>query len=306
MPFNDIYRKQVELLVQTLPHVAEETCFALKGGTAINLFVRDMPRLSVDIDLTYLPIADREHSLAEIEAALKRIRDRIKRLQPRYTITESIPATQKTVNKLVVRTPQLVQIKIEVTPVLRGCVYDPEPRSIVERAEEQFGFSEIQVLSFADLYAGKILAALDRQHPRDLFDVRELLRNEGLSPELISAVVIYLISHDHAPDKLLAPRENDISHEYKTGFAGMTEREVSLEELVSARQALITGIGETLTDEHKKFLISFYQRKPEWKLLHLQGADQLPAVKWRERNLDRAGPETQNAIVKRLEAALSK
>jgi len=94
MPFTDIYRKQVELLVQTLPHVAEETCFALKGGTAINLFVREMPRLSVDIDLTYLPIADREHSLAEIEAALKRIGDRIKRLQPRYSITESIPATQ--------------------------------------------------------------------------------------------------------------------------------------------------------------------------------------------------------------------
>lgn len=146
MPFTDIYRNQVELLVQTLPHVAEEACFALKGGTAINLFVRDMPRLSIDIDLTYLPIADREHSLAEIEAALKRIGDKIKRLRPRDTITESIPASQQTINKLVIRTPQLVQIKIEVTPVLRGCVYDPELRPIVERAEEQFGFSEIQVL----------------------------------------------------------------------------------------------------------------------------------------------------------------
>lgn len=304
MPFTDIYRKQVELLVQTLPHVAEEECFALKGGTAINLFVRDMPRLSVDIDLTYLPVADREHSLAEIEAALKRIGDRIKRLQPRYTITESIPSTQQNVNKLVVRTPQLVQIKIEVTPVLRGCVYDPELRTIVERAEEQFGFSEIQVLSFADLYAGKILAALDRQHPRDLFDVRELLRNEGLSPELINAVVIYLISHDHAPDKLLAPKEKDISHEYETGFAGMTEQEVSLDALVSARHSLITEVRKGLTDEHKKFLISFYRRQPEWELLPLQGVDRLPAIKWREMNLDRAGPETQNAIVKKLEDAL--
>ena len=305
MPFTDIYRKQVELLVQTLPHVAEETCFALKGGTAINLFVRDMPRLSVDIDLTYLPIADREHSLAEIEAALKRIGERIKKLRPSYTITESIPATQKTVNKLVVRTPQLVQIKIEVTPVLRGCVYDPELRAIVERAEEQFGFSEIQVLSFADLYAGKILAALDRQHPRDLFDVRELLRNEGLSSELINAVVIYLISHDHAPDKLLAPKEKDISHEYETGFAGLTEHEVSLGALVSARHSLIAGVRKGLTNEHKKFLISFYRRQPEWKLLPLQGVDRLPAVKWREMNLDRAGPDTRDAIVKKLEDALS-
>jgi predicted nucleotidyltransferase component of viral defense system len=114
--------------------------------------------------------------------------------------------TQTTINKLIVRTPHLVQIKIEVTPVLRGCVYDPETMGIVEKAEEQFGFAEIQVLSFADLYAGKIMAALDRQHPRDLFDVHELLINEGVEPELMNALVIYLVSHDHAPDRI---RRND-------------------------------------------------------------------------------------------------
>jgi len=119
--------------------------------------------------------------------------------------------------------------------VRRGCVYDPATMGIVERAEEQFGFVEIQVLSFADMYAGKIMAALDRQHPRDLFDIHELLVNEGLSPELMNALVIYLISHDHAPDKLLAPKEKDISHEYQTGFSGMTEHEVSLDTLVSTR-----------------------------------------------------------------------
>ena len=70
MPFNDVYRRQVELLVRTLPYVAEEECFALKGGTAINLFVRNLPRLSVDIDLTYLPLADRDQSLAEIDEAI--------------------------------------------------------------------------------------------------------------------------------------------------------------------------------------------------------------------------------------------
>jgi hypothetical protein len=88
MPFTDMYRNQVEPLVQTLPQVAEEECFALKGSTAINLLVRDMPRLSDDIDLTYLPIADREHSLLETEAALKRIEDGIRKLQPRHTIAE--------------------------------------------------------------------------------------------------------------------------------------------------------------------------------------------------------------------------
>ncbi len=72
MPVDERYRRQVELLVRTLPHVALERCFALKGGTAINLFVRDLPRLSVDIDLTCLPVADRARSLADIETALRR------------------------------------------------------------------------------------------------------------------------------------------------------------------------------------------------------------------------------------------
>lgn len=78
MPFSEIYRRQVQLLVRTLPLVAEENCFALKGGTAINIFHRYLPRLSVDIDLTYLPLADRSESLAGIDAALKRIGERIR------------------------------------------------------------------------------------------------------------------------------------------------------------------------------------------------------------------------------------
>ena len=69
MAFAEIYRRQAALLIRTLPLVAEETCFALKGGTAINLFIRNMPRLSVDIDLTYLPVQPRAESLTAIDAA---------------------------------------------------------------------------------------------------------------------------------------------------------------------------------------------------------------------------------------------
>ena len=174
MAYKDIYYKQVELLVRAIPHVATEACFALKGGTAINLFLRDMPRLSVDIDLTYLPEADRTQALAEIDAALRRIADKIQRGDAAIRITPSAPASQTTINKLVIRTRDQVQIKVEVTPVLRGCVYPPAVMPIVEKAEELFGFAQINTLSFEDLYAGKIAAALDRQHPRDFFDVAQL------------------------------------------------------------------------------------------------------------------------------------
>ena len=304
MPFNDVYRRQVELLVRTLPYVAEEECFALKGGTAINLFVRDLPRLSIDIDLTYLPIANRDQSLAEIDEALRRIGARIKSVMKGITITESAPATQHTINKLILRTPDRVQIKIEVTPVLRGCVYDPETMTVCSKAEDQFGFAEISVLSFADLYAGKILATLDRQHPRDLFDVHQLLENEGIDDEMRTALIVYLISHDHSPHTLLSPAARDITHDYERNFLGLTEEDITLETLLDTRTVLVDNITSNMPEDHKHFLVSFYRRKPEWSRLGLDGLDQLPAVRWRELNLDKAGDKTRVDMVRKLEKVL--
>jgi predicted nucleotidyltransferase component of viral defense system len=190
--FAETYRRQVALLLRTMPYVAAEDCFALKGGTAINLFVRDLPRLSVDIDLTYLPIEPRAASLTAINAAMTHIADLIRGGIPGSRITTG--QTEDAITRLTVRADH-VQIKIEVTPVLRGTVYPPELRSVSPAVEDAFGFAEMKVVSFADLYAGKIVAALDRQHPRDLFDVRDLLANEGIGDELRRAFVVYFLSH---------------------------------------------------------------------------------------------------------------
>ena len=304
MPFNDIYRRQAELLVRTLPYVADESCFALKGGTAINLFVRNLPRLSVDIDLTYLPIADRSQSLTAIQNALRRISVRLRATIDGVTVTESVPISQSQINKLIVRTPQLVQIKIEVTPVLRGCVYEPEMRSVCETVQDQFGFAEISVLSFADLYAGKVLATLDRQHPRDLFDIHHLLANEGINERMRVAIIVYLISHDHTPQTLLSPRLKDITQDYEQNFRGMTEEDFPLDLLSAARSALVDDILGNMPENHKRFLLSFYRRHPDWSLLDVDGVDKLPAVRWREINLDKAGTETCAHIVSELKKVL--
>ena len=215
MAFSDVYHNQVSLLMRTLPYVAEESCFALKGGTAINLFIRNLPRLSVDIDLTYLPVMERGQSLLDIDTALKNIGKRIRKADNSIHITESAPRSQNEITKLVVRTKERVQIKIEVTPVLRGCVYDSVNMEVSQKTEDKFGFAEINVLSFADIYAGKIMAAFDRQHPRDLFDVHQLLENEGITDDLRTAIIVYLISHDHSPHSLLAPVLKDISQDYE-------------------------------------------------------------------------------------------
>ncbi|WP_338834967.1 nucleotidyl transferase AbiEii/AbiGii toxin family protein [Bradyrhizobium septentrionale] len=83
------------------------------------------------------------------------------------------------------------------------------------------------------------LAALDRQHPRDLFDVRDLLANEGITDDLREAFIIYLISHDRPISEVVVPRRKDIEHEFTHGFEGMSADEVSLDELLEARETLI-------------------------------------------------------------------
>lgn len=103
MPATEADRRQVALLVRTLPFVAEEPSLALKGGTAINLFVRDLPRLSIDIDLTYLIIEGRGASLAGIDAAMNRIAERIRQGIAGAHVSASQLRPGGSVTKLVVR-----------------------------------------------------------------------------------------------------------------------------------------------------------------------------------------------------------
>jgi predicted nucleotidyltransferase component of viral defense system len=302
MAFRDLYRRQAALLIRVLPDVANEKCFALKGGTAINLFIRDMPRLSVDIDLTYLGIEDRPESLTAIDAALRRIAERLHAHISDVKIDQQ--KIDNRVTKLLIRADG-VQIKIEVAPVLRGCVFDPELRTVSEPVETAFGFAEMQLLSFADLYAGKIVAALDRQHPRDLFDVGALLANEGINDLLRRAFIVYLLSHNRPMSEVLAPRLKDITDEFKRGFDGMTDRPVAIDELLSAREALIKNIVGKMPETHRHFLISFETGKPEWEILDLPHVAQLPAVTWRQFNLDKTTPEKRASLVEGLKKVLS-
>jgi predicted nucleotidyltransferase component of viral defense system len=302
MPFSEIYRRQVALLIRLLPIIAEEKYFALKGGTAINLFVRDMPRLSVDIDLTYLPLQPYPESLTAIDAAMGRIGARVKDAIPGSTIAEGRKGAR---THLLVRAEGVTN-EIELTPVIRGCVYDPELKSVTATVEDTFGFAEMQVLSFADLYAGKFVAALDRQHPRDFFDTRELLANEGIDDSLRRAFIVYLVSHSRPMNEVLAAKRKDMTVEFDRGFKGMTEEPITLEELNAARETFIVKVVGEMPSPHRRFLISFERGKPDWALLGLPGAAELPAVKWRQQNLDKLTKEKRAELVEALERVLAK
>jgi len=300
------YRTQAELLLSILPVVMEEKIFALKGGTAINLFVRNMPRLSIDIDLTHIPIEERLKSLSSIETALIQIKNRLQRLNPLLNVQEKRLKVSNRLAKLFIKRDN-AEIKIEPNEVLRGTVYPCENYNLSKIAEELFKISilDIPTLSFADLYAGKICAALDRQHPRDFFDIKLLFENEGITDNIRKAFVVYLASGSRPMYELLNPNLIDISNTFFKEFEGMTNVPVTLDELLETRKLLIKTIQKTLTENERLFLLSIKQGEPAWDLIDLPHIQQLPAIQWKLQNIQKMDKNKHAQIIKQLKNVLS-
>ena len=290
-----LYKSQASLLLQVLPEVAKEECFALHGGTAINLFVRDMPRLSVDIDLTYTPIEDRNTSLKGIAEALLRIKENIEKIIPSADIQ-----FQKDISKLQV-VNRGVQIKIEVNQTNRGLLELPVKLVLCNSAQEEFdAFCAMQVVSIGQLYGGKICAALDRQHPRDLFDVKLLLENEGLTEEIKMGLMLCILSSNRPIHELLSPNLLDQSQAFINQFEGMTIEPFTYEEYEATRLDLIQIVQSSLEDKDKEFLLSVKELNPNWSIYDFE---RFPSVQWKLQNLKRlkeGTPEKQIELSKLL------
>ncbi len=304
MDINNQYYRQVRLLTRILPLVAAEKIFALKGGTAINLFVRDLPRLSVDIDLVYLPMDDRDKALSATADALTRIADAIATTLPGTEIVKSFEHQKDALRLFIAQGTD--RIKIELSPVLRGSVFPPEERDVSPTVEDEFGYARMQLLAIPDLYAGKLCAALDRQHPRDLFDVKLLFENEGLSTDLIRTFLVYLISHNRTMAELLSPVRKNIVGLYEGEFVTMSQEQISLDELLDVREKLVRRINTSLTDQQKDFLLLFKTGHPDWSLLDMPHAANLPAVRWKLQNLAKMPEERRGKALAELETVLAK
>ena len=298
------FLQQARLLVRLLPLVADEDVFALKGGTAINLFYRNMPRLSVDIDLTYLPVQGWEASIAGIESALSRIRRRIES-RPGVRVHEGGAQGEF---RLHVQ-ERGVGVKIEVSPVLRGTVHPPVVKRTTAEVEEQLGFAEVRTVAFEDLYAGKLVAALDRQHPRDLYDVVDLYASEGITEALFKTFLVYVASSNRPPHEILDPIPVDLGVAHETDFQGMTVDQVALGDLLEARRKLVHDVRSRLDPSARTFLLSLLDGDPDFSSIDRPSAARLPAVRWKVQNLDRLRREdpSKHALQRRaLESALER
>jgi predicted nucleotidyltransferase component of viral defense system len=281
----EIYQRTVELLLDIAPRVFEAPDLAMKGGTAINLFIRDLPRLSVDIDLVYLPREHpREQAMAAIDAELQRISERVRRL-PGVAVQSHSGGSGEEVRILVSRGG--VGIKVEVNHVFRGAAYPIVRRRLMPKASALFRREvAASLLDEDEIYGSKLVAAMARQHPRDIFDVMLLLEEGGgITPRMRRAFVVYVAGHNRPMGELLTPRVQPIADIFRSEFAGMTTAEVSLEQLEETRRRYLAELPASLDEAERRFLLSMKAGEPQWDLLGIPGLAQLPALQWKLQNL---------------------
>ncbi len=302
--YNNYYFQQVKLLLDVMPEVAEEKCFALKGGTAINLFLQNIPRFSVDIDLTYLPIEDRETSLNGIASALSTIKSKIE-LKDGINVLEKRLVKSKRLAKLLVVRDEIM-IKIEPNEVLRGTVFPTVVNNLVPKAEQIFDISvsNVPVLSPEDLYAGKFCAALSRQHPRDVFDVKILYENGGITEQICQAFVIYLASGSRPMSELLAPNLLDQQQLFEQEFMGMTDTLFTYAEFIAVRERFIAEINKILSENERKFLLSVKLGEPDFSLMPRLELQDLPALKWKIINIRKMSKQKHQKAIDKLKRVL--
>jgi predicted nucleotidyltransferase component of viral defense system len=282
---NQVYLDSARLLTRVAPLVFIDDTFALKGGTAINLFVRDMPRLSVDLDLVFS-----DHTLPR-EQALRRINEAVRQsaalLQKQGFQTHAPAAVDSGETKLLVRRDN-IEVKIEANFVMRGTVRPVRTASLKQAARETLQADlEIPVVSLEDVYGGKLVAAMDRQHPRDLFDVGQLFAHEGITDGIRRAFVVYLASHNRPVHEVLFPSLRNIRQEFEHNFAGMTAEPVEFDALLAVRERMMRELQQGLNVDERRFLLSLVAAEPEWSLLNVPHLDQLPGPLWKLQNLKR-------------------
>ena len=274
----DRYRKQVALLIRIMPAVYKIKEFAVHGGTAINLFHRNLLRYSVDIDVTYIPIENRQQSLASINQKLLEVKKNIEKTIPGIVVKHK-PDVWKLLCTLGDAT-----VKIEVNATKRGIIGDVVELPLCEKARNEFSMGcKARTVSFSQLYGGKITAALSRQHPRDLFDCKYMELQSF--DDVKNGFMLCLLGSDKPIIESLQPNDIDQTEALENQFQGMTETPFGYEDYLESRTALLSLVNGGLTITDKEFLLSFEQGEPDWQKCCAGDLSQYPSVQWKLLNI---------------------
>lgn len=244
---------------------------------------------SVDIDLTYIPLADRQTSLNDINLHLKSISEKAKRAFKGMHVIPNF-STCKLLCEFCGK-----QVKIEVNQTKRGIVGgEIMTIPLSEKAQNEFSlFCEANIVPITQLYGGKIAAALSRQHPRDLFDVKYM---EFSMSECREGLIFCLLGSDKPIHESFAPRLIDQREAMENQFAGMTDIPFTYEEFEETRVRLISDVKSLMTDEDIEFMISFESGQPEWNGYEFEYFKDYPSIQWKLLNLKKLAKQNPQKL----------
>lgn len=196
-------------------------------------------------------------------------------------------------------------IKVEVNLTGRGTLGEPVMMDLCQKAQEEFeSYVSMRVLPPGQLFGSKICAALDRQHPRDLFDINYLLNKEGITPDVKKGFIFYLLGHSRPINELLAPNWKDQKDAMANQFAGMTAEEFNYDHYEATRDRLLQAIKENLSEDDKKFLLSIKNLNPDWTIYDFRN---FPNIAWKLENLQKlkdSNPSKHTMLSEKLKKTL--
>ncbi len=299
MSMNNIYAQKVDLLLKIIPIISQEESFAIHGGTAINLFEKEMLRYSIDVDITYIPLEDRDTSINNINHKLKAIGEKIERTLKGGRVTH-----REDICKLLCEY-RGKQVKIEVNQTKRGIVCgDVVTKPLCKKAQDEFQlYCEANIVPYQLLYGGKVAAALSRQHPRDLFDIKYM---DTELRDIKDGIIFCLLGSDRPISESIAPNLVDHQQSLENQFVGMTEIEFTYSDFENTRDDLIRNINQLFTENDKNFLLSFEAGSPNW-LLGYDTFKDYPSVKWKLFNIEKlrkSNPRKFEAEIEKLRVVL--
>lgn len=296
--FDERFRQQVDLVLTILGYMDWDGCFAMKGGTALNFFYEDMPRLSVDIDLVYVPLNSREEAFEEMIKYFNRcVHDLNKR---GFTAKVTGIKQENPIGRLYVSSNSS-SVKIEPNLIIRGALLAPKLKSLSSAVKEAFSQDlKVRCLDYKEIMAGKLVAMLDRQHPRDIFDMLQYYKNKKSIKEIMDYFMVYLLQSSRPFSELIAPRLLNIKEIFQTNFLGMTKEPMDLKELITYRNKVIKDVQKCLVGQRREFLISVMEERPKWKLIPFTNVEQFPGIKWKLQNIHTMPQAKREAEIKKL------
>ncbi len=306
LDLQDSFRRRAKLVVDALPLLSNHHNFALKGGTAINFFYRDLPRYSVDIDLAYTKIQDRKTTVATIDSMVREVKTSIERDYANTIARPMVPSDLGGAATGLEIVKGQDRIILEVNYVFRGTVTPPVNIALSPVVRELVGSDvTVKALSLEETYGSKLCAALSRQHPRDFFDVKVLLDNEGITPGIKRSFIAYLAGTNRPFHELLSPNAINLEERFRSDFVPMNRLPITVPELLDVRRRLVASINNALTDSDKEFLLTMQAGEPAWSRLDVPNIAEFPAVRWKLANIKKMDALKREYQLMRLEKVLS-